>query len=61
MKKSRFTEDQIPYALTQTELGMAVLDVCRKLYISEATLYSSKKKYGGLAPTDPSEQASPGD
>ncbi len=29
MKKSRFTEDQIAYALKQAELGTPVEEVCR--------------------------------
>lgn len=29
MKKSRFTEEQIVYALKQVELSMAVSEVCR--------------------------------
>ncbi|MBV6850691.1 transposase [Xanthomonas campestris pv. heliotropii] len=39
MKKSRFTEEQIAYALKQVELGMAVDEVCRKMGIAEATFY----------------------
>ena len=48
MKKSKFTESQIVFALQQAETGTAVAEVCRKLGISEATFYSWKKKYGGL-------------
>ncbi len=52
VKKSRFTEEQIAYALKQAELGMAVADICRKLGVSEATFYNWKKKYGGLGPSE---------
>lgn len=52
MKKSRFTEEQIAYALKQAELGIAVSEVCRKLGVSEATFYNWKKKYGGLGPSE---------
>jgi len=48
MKKSKFTEEQIAYALKQTESGTPVLDVCRKLGISEQTFYRWKKKYEGM-------------
>jgi putative transposase len=39
MKKSRFTEEQIVFALKQAELGKTVPEVCRKLGISDATFY----------------------
>lgn len=52
MKKSRFTEEQVAYALKQAELGMAVGEVCRKMGISEATFYSWRKKFGGLGPSE---------
>lgn len=31
MKKSRFTEEQVTYALRQAEAGTPVGDVCRQL------------------------------
>jgi len=52
MKKSKFTESQIVFALQQAETGVAVAEVCRKLGISEATFYSWKKKFSGLAPAE---------
>ena len=39
MRKSKFTEDQIAFALKQNELGISVDEVCRKMGISEATFY----------------------
>lgn len=48
MKKSKFTESQIAFALKQAESGTRVEEVCRKLGVSEATFYNWKKKYGGL-------------
>lgn len=48
MKKSKFTEEQIAYALRQAESGTPVLDVCRKLGICEQTFYRWKKKYEGM-------------
>jgi putative transposase len=52
MKKSKFTESQIVFALQQAESGVTVAEVCRKLGISEATFYSGKKKFSGLGPVD---------
>jgi len=48
MKRSKFTESQILFALKQAETGVRVDEVCRKMGISEATFYNWKKKYGGL-------------
>ena len=48
MKKSRFTDQQIAFALRQAETGTRVSEVCRKMGISEATFYTWKKKYGGM-------------
>lgn len=48
MKKTKFTEAQIVFALKQADTGVSVQEVCRKLGISEATFYNWKKKYGGL-------------
>ena len=48
MRKSKFTDEQIAYALHQAESGTAPAEICRKLGISEQTFYRWKKKYGGL-------------
>jgi len=48
MKKSKFTEEQILFALKQADAGQSVGDVCRQMGISEATLYVWKKRYGNL-------------
>lgn len=52
MKRSRFTEQQIAFALKQQELGTSVEEICRKLGISDATFYNWKKKYSGLGPSE---------
>ncbi len=39
MNKSRFTEEQIYFALRQAELGTPVPEFCRKQGISDATFY----------------------
>ena len=48
MKRTRFTEEQIAFALRQVEGDVPVKEVCRKLQISEQTFYRWKKKFGGL-------------
>ena len=48
MRRSKFTDEQIAYALRQAEAGAAPAEICRKLGISEQTFYRWKKKYGGL-------------
>lgn len=52
MKRSRYSDEQIAYALRQAETGTAVADVCRQLGISDATFYVSKKKYANLGATE---------
>lgn len=52
MKKSKFTEAQIVFALHQAETGTTVAEVCRKMGISDATFYNWKKKYGGLGTSE---------
>lgn len=52
MKKTRYTEEQIAFALKQAETGTRVEEVCRKMGISEATFYNLKKKFGGMGVTE---------
>lgn len=52
MKKSKFTESQIAFALRQAEEGTSVAEVYRKMGISDNTFYNWKKKYDGLMPSE---------
>ena len=52
MKKSKFSEQQIAFALRQAETGTKVKEIIRKLGITEQTFYRWKKQYGGLAPSE---------
>jgi hypothetical protein len=40
LKKTKFTEAQIVFALRQADTGVTVAEVCRKMGISEATYYN---------------------
>ena len=48
MKKSRFTEEQIAFALRQAETGVSPAEICRKMGVSEQTFYRWKKKFAGM-------------
>lgn len=48
MKRSKFSDEQIAFALKQAETGTRVEEICRKFGISEATFYNWKKKFGGM-------------
>ena len=52
MKRSRFNDQQIAFALQQGEPGTQVAEVTRKMGISEQTFYRWKKKFGGLMPSE---------
>ena len=47
MKKKRYTDEQIAYALRQAESGTPIVEVCRKLGVSEATFYNWRSKFAG--------------
>ncbi|WP_432422796.1 IS3 family transposase [Zobellia alginiliquefaciens] len=48
MRRSKYSESQIVFAIKQVETGTRIQEVCRKMGVSEATFYNWKKKYGGL-------------
>lgn len=48
MKRSKFSEEQVVYAIRQAESGTPVGDLCRQLGVSDATFYAWKKKYAHL-------------
>ena len=45
MKKSKYSEEQIAYAVCQADGGAPVSDACRQLRVSEATFCVWHKKY----------------
>ena len=52
MKKNRYTEEQIAYALKQAELGTAMPEIFRKRGIAEQAFYRWRSKYAGMLPSD---------
>ena len=48
MKRSKFSEEQIIYAICQAESGTPVGDLCGKFGVSDATFYTWKRKYAHL-------------
>lgn len=52
MKTSKFTEEQIAFALQKAQTGTRVEGVCRTFGITFATFYNLKKTYVGLGVTE---------
>ncbi len=48
MKRKRYSEAQIAFALRQAESGTRVTEILRKLGVSEQTFYRWKRKYAGM-------------
>ena len=48
MKKSRFSEEQIAFALRQSETGTPIVEVCRRMGVSEQTYFRWEKKFAGM-------------
>lgn len=48
MKKSRLSEEQIAFALRQAETGTPIVEVCRKMGVSEQMFFRWKKKFAGM-------------
>ena len=44
MKRSKFSEEQIVYAIRQADADTPVGDLCRQHGMSDATFYAWKKK-----------------
>ena len=52
MKRKRFSEEQIAFALRQADSGTTIEEICRKMGISEPTFYRWKKVYAGMGVTE---------
>ena len=48
MERSRYSEEQIAFALRQAESGIPVTEVCRKMGVTEQSFYRWKRKFAGM-------------
>ena len=48
MKSSRYSAEQVAFAMRQADSGTPVPEVCRKMGIAEQTFYRWKRKYAGM-------------
>lgn len=53
MRTSKYTPEQVAMALRQAESGTPIVEICRKLQVTEQTFYEQtfyrwKKKFGGM-------------
>ena len=48
MRKGRFTDEQIIQILKKSDAGTPTKELCREHGISPNTLYSWRKKFGGM-------------
>ena len=48
MKRKRYTDEQVAFALRQAESGTAVEETCRRMGVSEPTFYRWKKQFAGM-------------
>jgi putative transposase len=52
MRTSKFTPEQVAMAPRQAESGTPVVEICRKLQVTEQTFYRWKKKFGGMGTSE---------
>jgi len=48
MKRKRYSNEQIVYALKQAESGVNVAELCRRMGVTEQSFYRWKKKFSGM-------------
>ena len=48
MKRKRYSEEQVAFALRQGESGTPISEIVRKMEITEQTYYRWKKKFAGM-------------
>ena len=52
MPPKKFTEAQIALVVRELGSGALVAELCRKLGVSDVTLYNWKRKYAGMGPPE---------
>ena len=52
MRKTRFSETEIIYAVKQLEMGISIKEIARKYGVYENTVYWWRKKYDVLSPSE---------
>jgi putative transposase len=52
MRKSKFSESEIVYAVKQAEAGIPVTELAWKYGVSAKAVYAWRKKYGGLSSSE---------
>lgn len=52
MPRKKFTEAQIALVVRELDNGAPVAELCRKLGVSDVTLYNWKRKYAGMGPPE---------
>jgi putative transposase len=52
VKKSKFTEEQIVKVLAELKAGVAMKDICASHGVSDATVYTWKRRYAGMENDD---------
>ena len=48
MRRRRYTDERIGFALRQAESGTPVDEICRRMGVSEPTFYRWRKKFAGM-------------
>ena len=48
MKRKRYADERVAFALRQAEAGTPAAEVCRKMGVSEATFFRWKKRFAGM-------------
>ena len=48
MKRKRYSDEQIAFALRQAEASTPVEEICRRMGVSELTFYRWKRQFAGM-------------